>query len=91
MRRHRRRGAGRALNPIGAQPGQKVVVESSTKKMLHIIMLVYLTPIVLFWWDISPPSPSPVWRCAMGWQRPASFWEFSLPWPMTGVCAGREG
>ena len=38
----------RALNPIGAQPGQKVVVESSTKKMLHIIMLVYLTPIVLF-------------------------------------------
>ena len=38
----------KALNPIGAQPGQKVVVESSTKKMLHIVMLVYLTPIVLF-------------------------------------------
>ena len=38
----------RALNPIGAKPGQKVVVESSTQKMLHIVMLVYLTPIVLF-------------------------------------------
>ena len=38
----------RALNPIGAKPGQKVVVESSTQKMLHIVVLVYLTPIVLF-------------------------------------------
>ena len=38
----------KASNPIGAQPGQKVVVESSTKKMLHIVALVYLTPVVLF-------------------------------------------
>ena len=38
----------KASNPIGAQPGQKVVVESSTKKMLHIVALVYLTPEVLF-------------------------------------------
>lgn len=38
----------RAENPIGARPGQKVVVESSTQKMLHIVALVYLTPIVLF-------------------------------------------
>lgn len=38
----------RAKNPIQAQPGQKVVVESSTKKMLGIISLVYLVPIVLF-------------------------------------------
>ena len=34
----------RASNPIGAQPGQKVVVESSTKKMLRIVVLVYLIP-----------------------------------------------
>ena len=38
----------KASNPIGAQPGQKVVVESSTKKMLHSVALVYLTPVVLF-------------------------------------------
>lgn len=38
----------RASNPIGAQPGQKVVVESSTKNMLRIVVLVYLIPVVLF-------------------------------------------
>ncbi len=38
----------RARNPIGAQPGQKVVVESSTQKMLRIVVLVYLIPVVLF-------------------------------------------
>lgn len=37
-----------ARNPIGAQPGQKVVVESSTKKLLGIAGLVYLVPLVLF-------------------------------------------
>ena len=36
----------RASNPIGARPGQKV--ESSTKKMLHIVALVYLIPVALF-------------------------------------------
>ena len=38
----------RALNPIGALPGQKVVVQSDTNKMLRIIALVYLTPVLLF-------------------------------------------
>lgn len=38
----------RALNPIGARPGQKVVVESSTGKMLGIVAMVYLIPVVLF-------------------------------------------
>ena len=38
----------RADNPIGARPGQKVVVESSTRNMLRIIVLVYLIPVVLF-------------------------------------------
>ncbi len=37
-----------ARNPIGAQPGQKVVVESSTKKLLGIAGLVYLVPLALF-------------------------------------------
>ena len=38
----------RAINAVGAKIGQKVVVESSTEKMLGIVALVYLTPIVLF-------------------------------------------
>ena len=38
----------KALNPIGACPGQKVVVESSTQTMLGIVALVYLIPVVLF-------------------------------------------
>ena len=38
----------RANNPIGAQPGEKVVVESSTQKMLGIVALVYAIPVALF-------------------------------------------
>jgi sigma-E factor negative regulatory protein RseC len=38
----------RASNPIGARPGQKVVVESSTQKMLGIVALVYAIPVALF-------------------------------------------
>lgn len=38
----------RALNEIGAKPGQKVVVHSDTKNMMKIVILVYLIPVVLF-------------------------------------------
>lgn len=38
----------RARNPIGAQPGQQVVVESSTEKLMGIVLLVYMVPVVLF-------------------------------------------
>lgn len=38
----------RALNEIGAVPGEKVVVESSTQKLLGVVVLVYLLPVVLF-------------------------------------------
>ena len=38
----------RAANPIGAEPGQKVVVQSDSKNMLGIVVLVYLIPVVLF-------------------------------------------
>jgi sigma-E factor negative regulatory protein RseC len=38
----------KARNSIGAEPGQKVVVESNTKNMMGIIALVYLVPITLF-------------------------------------------
>jgi len=38
----------RAKNDVGAQPGQKVVVESSTQKLLGVVALVYLLPVVFF-------------------------------------------
>ena len=38
----------KAANPIGALPGQKVVVESSTQRMLGIVAFVYLIPVALF-------------------------------------------
>lgn len=38
----------KALNTVGARVGQKVVVQSDTKKMLRIVALVYMLPVVLF-------------------------------------------
>ena len=38
----------KALNTVGARVGQKVVVQSDTKKMLRIVALVYMLPLVLF-------------------------------------------
>jgi sigma-E factor negative regulatory protein RseC len=37
-----------AQDPIGVQVGQKVVVESSTKKLLGVVALVYVLPVVFF-------------------------------------------
>jgi len=38
----------RARNDVGARPGQKVLVESSTKKLLGVVAVVYLLPVVFF-------------------------------------------
>ena len=38
----------RARNTADAQPGDKVVVESSTKKLFGVIALVYLLPVIFF-------------------------------------------
>lgn len=38
----------RARNSAEAQPGDKVVVESSTKKLFGVIALVYLLPVIFF-------------------------------------------
>ena len=38
----------RARHDVGAQPGDKVVVESSTKKIFGVVALVYVLPVVLF-------------------------------------------
>lgn len=55
----------RAKNPIGARPGQKVVVESDTKNMLGIVSLVYLVPVVLFFVGYFAAGALPeAWRYA---------------------------
>ena len=38
----------KAFNPIGAEPGAKVVVQSSTRQLLGIAAVVYLTPLAAF-------------------------------------------
>ena len=38
----------RAKNDIQAKPGEKVVVESSTKKLFGVIAIVYVLPVILF-------------------------------------------
>lgn len=37
-----------AVNPIHAQTGQKVIVQSETKQIFGVILLVYMLPLVLF-------------------------------------------
>lgn len=37
-----------ARNPVGARPGDRVVVESATKSILGFAAVVYLLPLVLF-------------------------------------------
>ena len=38
----------RAKDTVGVRPGQKVVVESATRKILGVVALVYLLPVVGF-------------------------------------------
>lgn len=38
----------RASDPVGVRPGDKVVVQSETKKLLGVVALVYLLPVVAF-------------------------------------------
>ena len=38
----------RASDPVGVKPGDKVVVQSETKKLLGVGALVYLLPVVAF-------------------------------------------
>lgn len=38
----------RASDPVGVEPGDKVVVQSETKKLLGVVALVYLLPVVAF-------------------------------------------
>lgn len=37
-----------ASNPLGAQPGDRVLVESSSKSILGFAAVIYLLPLVLF-------------------------------------------
>ena len=37
-----------AVNEVNAKPGDKVVVESSTKKVMNVVALVYVVPFICF-------------------------------------------
>ena len=69
----------KALNTVGARPGQKVVVESDTKKMLKIVSFVYLIPVVLFlagYLDHAGPDSTSVavqYTAAVAGRRAGSF------------------
>ena len=56
-----------AANPIHAQIGQKVVVESETKQMLAVILLVYMIPVALFFfgWFAAGALPGEGLRAAV--------------------------
>lgn len=38
----------RAKDPVGVEPGEKVVVESETRKLLGVVALVYVLPVLAF-------------------------------------------
>ncbi len=44
-------------NPVGAQIGQKVVVESETRQIFGVILLVYALPVVLFFLGYFAAAP----------------------------------
>ena len=71
----------RAKDPVGVRPGQKVVVESATRKILGVVALVYLLPVVGFLLGYflseglaATPSPSAQRR-----------WPSCPAWPMTAT------
>ena len=74
----------RARNDVGAQKGDKVVVESSTKKLLGVVALVYLLPVVGFLLGTRRRWPTrrstPVRRCSI-WAAAAApaCWSSSMP------------
>ena len=66
----------KALNPIGACPGQKVVVESSTQKMLGIVTFVYMVPVVLF--ILGYLVTALLVKASVAWQYTAAIAGFAL-------------
>ena len=56
----------KAKNDVGAKPGEKVVVESSTKKLFGVIALVYVLPVVCFLLGyFLSEGLGESWRCAI--------------------------
>ena len=56
----------RASDPVGVKPGDKVVVQSETKKLLGVVALVYLLPVVgfLLGYFLTAGLPTEGWRYA---------------------------
>ena len=57
----------RAKDPVGVRPGQKVVVESATRKILGVVALVYLLPLgLLLAVCLAAQSLGGVWMAVLG-------------------------
>lgn len=56
-----------ARNDADARPGDKVVVESSTKKLLGVVVLVYMLPVFgfLLGYFLSPAALTERMRCTI--------------------------
>ena len=65
----------RAKNDAGAKPGDKVVVESSTEKLLGVAALVYLLPVAgfLLGYFLTAGLPTEGWRYAAAIAAAALF------------------
>ena len=70
----------RAKNDPNAQPGEKVVVESSTKKLLGVVALVYVLPVIGFLLRAGGTGSPWLRRC----------WHFCPAWPMTATHGGKS-
>ena len=79
----------RAKNDPNAQPGEKVVVESSTKKLLGVVALVYVLPVVgfLLGYFLSE-GLSRTGGTGSPWLR--RCWHFCPAWPMTATHGGKS-
>ena len=73
----------RAKDPVGVRPGQKVVVESATRKILGVVALVYLLPVVGFLLGYFLSD----WRRASATPSPSAQrrWPSCPAWPMTAT------
>ena len=67
-----------AKNPIHAAPGDKVVIESSTRKVMWVVALVYVIPLVCFFLGYAVGSAALHWGDLMSGLVGALFFVLGL-------------
>ena len=67
-----------AKNPIHATPGDKVVIESSTRKVMWVVALVYVIPLVCFFLGYAVGNAALHWGDRMSGLMGAIFFVLGL-------------